>query len=202
MSRNISVSLLNSINSTTTKPGYLVEIPGIYVEEFNDILRFTSRDTIISWRGKNYYPSLDFVVSGISWDGTGNSRGKIEFNDNARFDVENSGTVSNIVLYYKLAGKEINIYLFYKDTTTEIPWDGVAGVFRGIIDETEIQPNGRVSVSVVSDYISTLHSPRRYIKPSDPTNDPLKLYGFNSVPPNGTIITWNDDIYKLEREDR
>lgn len=201
MSKSISISLAQKLDDTITKPGYLVEIPGLYVEEFNDILRLSSRDRLLTWRNRFYLPSLDFTISGISWDGTGTSRGRIEFNDHARFDVENSGTMSNAILYHKFAGKKIVIYLFYGDTTTDIPWDAVAGIFDGIIDETEIRGDGRVSMNIVSDYIITLHSPRRYIKPSDPVEDLNHYTGFNSVPAGGTIITWNNDNYKLERGD-
>lgn len=199
MARDVPYAIEQQTTSLVTRPGYLIEVPGIA-----GFPNLTSRNTQLRWNDKDWLPTLDFSVSGLSWDGSGNQKGRIEFNDSSTYDASNTGTMSNVILFYKLAGQPINIYFFYANlasTTNILTNEEVLSLFSGTIDECEINSNGRVIITITTDFLSSMFSPRRYIRPSDPTLDPNRDVGFNWVPPSGTIITWNNDTYKLERSD-
>lgn len=179
MARTLSATVTTEAQKPVTRPGYLLEIPGI--------LTLNSRNSDLTWGTATYSGANEFSISGLNWDYTGAQKGSVSFNDTNLFSM------ATIILSNDMAGKPVNIYLFYQGAVTGgvIASADVTQVFAGIIDVCEISADGRVTMSLTSEQLVTMNSPRRYIKPGTTQT------GFNWVPPAGTILQWGSDTVRI-----
>lgn len=167
-------SAINTATSTTvTTPAYLVEIG------FSVVLRLSSRNDQ-SWGGQTWTGGRIGKVSGLSWDGKGQQSGALEI-------INSDLAYSALVLNEGVADRPVRIWKFYGDNPAAS--DPVA-VFDGVADEAEISQD-RVRITLAGENAQTLSSPRRFIGAAT---------GFNHLAPAGTKITWNNEIYTLERD--
>lgn len=169
--RTLSTPTLTEIVKTVTRPGYLVEIA------FSTTVRISSRADV-SWNNSTWLAS-DVQIDGIGSDGQGSQTGSLLL-----------GNADNVfgalVLNEGVAGRAIKIWKFYEGAVAAA--DPVQ-VFGGWCDEAEIGLT-EVRISLVSESLQSLLSPRRFIN---------RASGFSHLPSAGAIINWGGQAYKLER---
>lgn len=168
--RTLSTPTQTEVDKTSTSPGYLVEIG------FSTTVRISSRADV-SWNGSTWLAS-DVQIEGIGSDGQGSQTGSLTLGNT-------DNVFGALVLNEGVAGRAIKIWAFYEGAIAAA--DPVQ-VFSGWGDEAEIGLT-EVRISLVSESLQSLISPRRFIN---------KASGFNHLPSAGTIINWGGQAYKLE----
>ena len=175
MSRTLTAATTTELGADRTTPAYLVEIL------FSTPLRLSSRGTIV-WNG-NTWISRDVSIQGLRYDvGTAQQSGNLVMGD---LDV----SVTVLILREGIAGRPVNIWKFYG--TAPAPADPVQ-IFAGAGDAASMdERSGGVNIALVQRSARELSAPRRFI---------TRANGFSSLPVPGTIVSFNGEQFKLERD--
>jgi hypothetical protein len=170
--RTLTGAQISATSSTVTTPGYFVEI------NFPTVLRLSTRDSQ-SWGGYTWTGGRLGRVSGLSSDGKGEQRGRLEL-------INTDLAYSALVLGDGVAERGCRVWTFYGDN----PADATL-ILDGVIDSADEINADRVVLSVVGESLRTAEFLRRFIGPGT---------GFNNLRPSGTKVTWDGQVYVLERK--
>lgn len=167
-------SIQSELVNDFTKPVYLLTLgfsPVIYLSTGPDIIFNT-----------NTYVGSLITLSSFTWTPEGGQTGDIIF-----LNDENS-IATALILGGSIADVTVEIYQTYMlaagGNTTPIK------VVGGVLDASTITPS-QVIVRVVSSRSKSEYLPRRYY---------TKNEGFNFLPTDGQLITWNGENFILEAE--
>lgn len=169
--RTLTAGQIASTAATVTTPAYLVEIL------FTTAIRLSTRGDQ-SWGGYSWTGGRLGRVSGLTSDGRGDQRGKVEL-------INSDLAYSALVLNEGVADRPCRVWQFYGDNPTD-----AALIFDGVCDGADIGPD-RVSIDLIGSNTKTGIFPRRFIGPST---------GFNHLSPRGKKITWGGQTYIINRD--
>lgn len=171
--RTLTAGQIAATTAPVTTPGYLVEL------SYSTVLRLSSRGDQ-SWDGYTWTGGRLGKVSGLTSDGRGDQRGRVEL-------INSDLAYSALVLTEGAADIRCRVWVFYGDNPAD-----ASLVLDGVTDGADIAPDA-VSLTLVGESIRTAMFPRRFIGPST---------GFNHLRPSGTKITWGGQTYIMERGNR
>lgn len=140
--RILTTKLLDELNLTVTRPGYLIQIG------FSSIIRLSSIGDVY-WGNYYWYPTA-FNVSGISHTGNAYSEATLSINN-----IDN--TYSALVLNEGASDIPIKVYACYSSLS-----ETVTQVFDGVIDGADIDTKN-VTFRLTPQGNNTLYSPRVFI---------------------------------------
>lgn len=126
-----------------------------------------------------------------SWNSQVWSGGRLDkvqaTDDGGQIELMNGDLLAGaLVLNEGVADRDITVWKFYGDNPDV---GDVVQVFSGVGDTVEIA-HDRVRIRLALSSRRTLYSPRRFINATS---------GFNHLLPEGTKITWGNDVFTLER---
>lgn len=175
MRANLTPALIAQLGLTVTKPGFLVEV------QFEGYTVRYSSFGDVNW---NAVPWVGAIVDadGMSWDENGLVSG-------GRLRVGNlDGAFGALVLLHGIADRPVKIWHVY---TGAMAANDPVMIFDGVGDEADIDLK-QVEVSLAIAGSRALYCPREVYSPGT---------GFNFLPPVGEEITFNGEVFRLERAD-
>lgn len=167
--RTLSGPTNTAVESLSARPAYLVAI------SWSTLITITSGDTL-TWGAYTWY-NHDIRLSNLEWNKDGLVSATLLLGNN-------NATYSALALNEGIADKSVVIW-YYDQSATAIGdpvriYDGSGG--RCAINDQFI------SLSLVSQRIGTLKSPRIKITPGN---------GFSNLPPEKYVINWGGEKYVL-----
>lgn len=171
--RTLTAAMALEMGLTVTKPGYLVQILfdtyTVRLSSFGDV----------NWNGSPWIGAI-IAAGGLTWEPSG-------FIAGGQLRLGNlDGAMGALVLQHDVADRPITIWLVYAGALAA--GDPVM-VFDGVGDETTVDLR-QVGISLAIAGSRALYSPRECYSPAA---------GFNHLPPIGEEVTFNGDIFKLDR---
>lgn len=173
MSLTLTPAQQAATTAPVTQPGYLVEL------SYSTILRLSTRGDQ-SWNGYTWSGGRLGKVTGLTSDGRGDQRGRIEL-------INSDLAYSALVLNEGAVDIRCRVWEFYGDNPAD-----AALKLDGVTNGADIAPD-KVSLEVVGESLRTAMFPHRVIGPST---------GFHHLRPVGTKITWGGQTYIMERNPR
>jgi len=170
--RTLTASLQDRVEDPVTRPGLLVEI------SFDDPLKLSSRATL-DWNGSTWI-GWHIDARGIQVDArNGGFSGGLTLGNT---DL----TVSTLIMGEGVADRPISMWVFYGDAPSVdeglVMYSGVCGSSRLDFSSAMVQ----LSIEVGGG--RTTYSPREYM---------TKYRGFSLLPADGTLITWDGEVFEL-----
>lgn len=170
--RDIDAGNLAAVTDDHTKPIHLVKL------EFEAETVFLADTYDVTHDGDDYIGGM-CKVSDLSWDGAGSQSCTIEIMNEDNF-------AADLVLGNSFAGATATVWLVHRKHDNTFT-DPVLYVIGGC-DDAELVPAGARFVVVATKY-RTEHVPNRYFTQAN---------GFNFLPPENVVITWNGNRYLLQ----
>lgn len=174
ITRTLDAGNLSAVASQHTQPVHLVRItiPG-------GSPVYYSEGKAISFGGNTYLEGM-VKVGELAWNAEGEQTCSIE--------IQNTGDAAE-TLFFSSAfyNATVDIWLTYVDgagtNTTPVLY------ITGGVEGTTLDPVV-LKATVVTQKLRISFTPNKY----------MKAVGFNFIPPDGSVVTWNGGSYVLERE--
>jgi len=171
MSRALGGTLGTSVAATATKPGYLIEIV------LSTTYRFSTRG-LIDWDGSLWSPG-DVRVSGMAVDAS-------QPTSSASILIAATMSWASIAHSNTIPGAAIRVWQFYGDTDPAA--SETVLLFDGVGDSASINDAGAVTITLTQAGGATLYLPRTYMTTAN---------GFNHLPKDGQLVTFNGETVRL-----
>lgn len=171
MSRTLGGTLGTTVAATATKPGYLIEIV------LSTTYRYSTRG-LINWDIYSFSPG-DVRVSGMAVDAS-------QPTSSASLLIAAAMSWASIARSETIPGAEVRVWQFYGDTDPDV--DEVVLLFDGVGDSVSINDAGSVTITLTQAGGATLYLPRTYMTPAA---------GFNHLPKDGQLVTFNSETVRL-----
>jgi len=172
--RSLPAAVKTEIELDFTRPVFLIKM------QFAPATSYLSSGPQITFDG-NVYSEAQVSVGTFSWDSDGAQRGDILISN------ENNAAAA-LILGTNVTDVPIDIFKTYLlsaggNTDPQL-------YVRGSLDASRIGDSAS-SISVVSTNSQTGFAPRRYFTVDE---------GFNWLPVDGEVITWNGEVFQLRAE--
>lgn len=145
--RTLTVTMESSVNSTVTKPGYLIEIG------FSTTLRFSTLGDV-TWAGNAFSGARSISVRGLT-----DAAGTIEFGN------ADDGLTA-LLLNEGVADKSVRVWVADANALGD---DDPVLIFDGVGDEVTVSTE-KATVTLAAPSSQVLMSPRRFVGPSSGFN--------------------------------
>lgn len=172
--RTPSTATNTAIGQTVTTPGYLIYL------DVGAGYRYSTRGTV-TWDSQTWTAG-DVEPSGMAIDVS---------SPTASASLRFAGSMgwATIARANTIPGSQISIWKFYGDSNPGAS-DPIM-LYDGVGDDVQISDSGEVAITLTQPGGATLYVPRTYMTPGN---------GFNSLPRDGQLVTFNGEQVRLRPE--